>query len=159
MVCFRQLIDVLATGDLKIARQFAELIGGREEAERRNDDPFLTAIGYGLKSAILRDEPGLQRHAADLVRVTQQKKWKRFASYGTFLEALGQRDVQVMTESIQFLIKALPSACRFGIYSVADEALFLYGIGLTNLARGIWNVDLPAHPPLIPEDLLIPIGE
>lgn len=74
MVRFYELLDSLAAGDLELARQFATLIGGRTEAERRNDNPFLTAIGYGIKAAVLHDEIELQRHAADLVRVAQRKQ-------------------------------------------------------------------------------------
>lgn len=41
---------------------------------------------------------------------------------------------------------------------MADELLFFWAVGLINIARVRYGMNIPGHEPIIPEALLLPVG-
>ena len=45
-----------------------------------------------------------------------------------------------------------------GLFSLRlDRHLYVWGVGLINLARGLYGLDVHGHEPIMPEALLMPV--
>ena len=152
MLRYRDLLDVLATGDMDTARELSRLTGGRPEIEKGLCRPVDTAFGYALKG-VIEGLPDTDLWLDRFEKHCQTKQDSSFAGYASALRAIaeGSPDTDAKFDEVVTSHKRLAK----GLFSdIEDELLSVWGIGLANLARDRGLVVNPRNP-LIPEDLLI----
>lgn len=157
MFNYKELLDALASGDMDIAREFASKMGGRGEAELKNDRPFETAMGYGLKALVAGDDAAALEWFQSLEKACTHKDYVNFAGYVPFLRAIAERDSKAAEAALPAMLAGHKRECkRTGMHNgMEDEFIFVWGIGLINLAlsRGM---DITVQNPLIPNELITP---
>lgn len=157
MFNYKELLDALASGDMDIAREFAAKMGGREEAEKKNDRLFETAMGYGLKALVAGDDAAALEWFQSLEVACTRKGYTTFAGYVPFLRATAKRDSEAAQAAFPAMLAGHKRASTGrGFHSDSpDKFIFVWGIGLINLARSR-GMDITVHNPLIPNELITP---
>jgi hypothetical protein len=166
MQTFKVLFDALASGDMELAKTFANYMGGRPEVEDEFDDEFILSMGYSLKYATENDLENLKLWLPRLKDYCYNPKYKmtEFIGYPLVLEALMERDLEKANAAFKVLIEGHKKKCKsfkgpnYGYYfhDSPDADLFVWGIGLANLCRH-YGLNVQIDDPLIPEELLIPV--
>jgi len=164
MTCFAELFVALASGDMNLAQNCANLMGGRSEAEEMYDDEFVLSLGYSLKYAIENNLEKLRLWLPRLKAFCENPKnsMSEFMGYPLVFEALLERDLEKANAAFQVLVNGHKKKCKsykgpdYGPYfdDSPDADLFVWGIGLANLCR-YYGLNVQISDYLIPEELLI----
>jgi len=159
MTAYKDLLTALAAGELNLASALATIIGGRDKLEKYHDHPFDDTFGYTLKWFVLKNGPEMD-HWLELFRdVCRTKAPGGFAGYVELFEAIRHGSREEAAAALPALIRGHERMSKRGIFALtADKHLCVWGLGLVNLARGMYGLDVPAAPPLIPADLLVSLG-
>lgn len=157
MVSYTALLDALASGNMGVAAELAQLIGGRPEAETNVDNPFTESFGYSLKYIVLKDDERARGWVARLTKACVTEGFARnFKAYPHLMESLLERKAGEAQRTLPQLISdhQRESQGSGSFRGTVDEYLCMWGIGVINLCR--WRgVPVQGEPPLIPGELLI----
>jgi hypothetical protein len=156
MHTYKELYDALASGDMGVARAFAERMGGRREAEQEHDRAFEIAMGYALKAILAEDDVVALARLADLEQACQHKDYVNFAGYVPVLRAIVSRDSAAAEVAFPELLSGHRRESKGqGLFSdTEDEFLCVWGVGLLNLAHAR-GMDVKVDDPLIPMELVM----
>ena len=156
MYAYKKLLDALASGSLDMARTLAERMGGRPELERKFDTPFETAMGYALKALVLGDDAEAGKRIAAIADSCKQSGYTNLAPYGPVLKAIAERDDAALEAAFPALLAGHRRLSKgSGMFSYTDDAyLFVWGIGLLNLARSR-GMTFDIKDPLLPDELIV----
>lgn len=156
MTSYIHLFDALAVGDLQQAKEFAALMGGRHEIEKKNDHPFDYAFGYVLKAFVLNNRPDMERYCEEFCEVCRGDGNFDFAGYGEMFQAILDIDSKKAKIAVTSIVKGhLKQSKGRGVFKYNDdERLCIWGIGIVNLARH-YGLEVSPLPPLIPANLLV----
>jgi len=155
MLSYKALCNALASGDLQLANELANHMGGRNEIEREHDHPFDLAFGYVLKSFVLEDAVGIKKWLCEFKSLCDQPENADFKGYAKVSEAILVRDVEKANVGFTELLEGHKRQSKKGVFKdTEDEMLCVWGIGLVNLAH-VRGIDPKPQEPLIPADLLI----
>jgi hypothetical protein len=167
MYSFKELFCALASGDMELAKTFANHMGGRPEVEDEFDDEFMLSMGYSLKYAVENNTAELQPWLSRLKEFCYNPKheMKEFIGYPLVLEALMERNLERANLAFNVLLEGHRKKCssnkgpNYGpyFYDSPDADLFVWGIGLANLCRH-YGLAVQIHDPLIPDELVIAVG-
>ncbi len=158
MLCYQELLDALASGDMEVALMFSRLMGGREEIEREHDHLFAIAMGYTLK-AILEDKLGhINQRLYQLDQACMDREYRNFTGYPVIFRGIVNKNLNKISEGFSIILKQHAKECKPGrmFYGITDEYLYTWGIGMANLCR-YKGFDVQISDPLIPSELLIPV--
>jgi hypothetical protein len=160
MIRYKNLFDALAVGDLKLAKEFAALMGGRDDLEKEHDHPFDYAFGYVLKAFVLNVRPDMERYCQEFSNVCNKGGNTDFAGYAQMFKAILNNDRAEANKAVASIVKGhIKQSKGRGIFKgTGDEMPCMWGIGIVNLAR-YYALEVNALPPLIPADLLTPLGK
>jgi hypothetical protein len=166
MFTFKELFDVLASGDMDLAKTFANHMGGRPEVEDEFDDEFMLSMGYSLKYAVENNTAELKPWLSRLKEFCYNPKHKmtEFIGYPLVLEALMERNLERANVAFNVLLEGHKKKCSsnkepnygYYFYDSPDADLFVWGIGLANLCRH-YGLAVQIDDPLIPEELIIAV--
>jgi hypothetical protein len=145
MLAYMSLFDALAAAQFQLAVDLAQIMGGRQEIERDQDDPFTIAMGYALKETVL-DSGDIARtklngilgnpDPSDLPDEDAGFTYRDFRGYGAAFDALVARDEQAFNHALSMILDAHKRQAKKGIFrGTDDEYLCVWGVGLANLAR------------------------
>jgi len=156
MFAYQKLLDALASGDMNVARAFAERMGGRPEPEKEYDRAFEIAMGYGLKAILAGDDAAALARLYDLEQACTHKDYVNFAGYVPVLRGIVSRDSAAAEAAFPELLAGHRRESKGrGLFSDSvDEFLCVWGIGLINLA-GSRGMVIKVDDPLIPADLIV----
>lgn len=156
MIRYKNLFDALAVGDLELAKEFAALMGGRDEIEKRNDHPFDYAFGYTLKAFVLNNRSDMERYCEEFSEVCRGDGNFDFSGYAQMFRAILDNDGAAANKAVASIIKGhIKQTKGRGVFKYTDdERLCIWGIGIVNLAR-FYGLEVSASPPWIPAELLI----
>ena len=159
MLCYKNLFDALAVGDFDLAKEFASLMGGRDEIEKRNDHPFDYAFGYTLKAFVLNNRHDMERYGREFSEVCSGGGNYDFAGYAEMFHAILDNNSVAANQAVKSIVKGhIKQTKGRGVFKYTDdEHLCIWGIGIVNLARS-FGLDVSASLPWIPSDLLGLIG-
>lgn len=159
MLSRKDLFNTLAAGDFGLARELASVMGGRDAIEKEYDHPFDYAFGYTLKWFVLQNRPEMEHWTNRFRAVCQQQAPGGFAGYVELFEAIRAGSRRQAAEAVPALIQGHEKMSKGrGIFALTDDKhLCVWGIGMLNMARGLYGLDVSGAPPLIPEELLCPI--
>ena len=137
MNSYDHILDALAAGDFSLAKDFAQVIGGREAIEKENDHPFDFAFGYALKSLLLNHQTDLEYWLPIANSEVKRPDVKYFQAYVDSLYALKNKDIEAFNNAMTQLLQDHRKMCqaRGLLENTVDEALCFWGLGLVNLAR------------------------
>jgi hypothetical protein len=153
LLLWKPLLDAFAAADEQLGLAIASRMGGRTEVEEKYDHPWDRAFGAALKHGVLRE-----RDAAERIRELERETTKRVYFGSSQLVATLRSIEQEADPSAAFheLVRAHKrmSSKRGVLGLTIDAKLFMWGIGLANLARSR-GIDMAGFGPLIPDDLLM----
>jgi len=157
MLAYQDLFNALAAGEFELAGELAAVMGGRDAIEKEFDHPFDYAFGYTLKWFVLKNRPEMVHWTKRFRDVCQKKAPGGFAGYVELFEAILADSNRQAAEAMPLLIKGHEKMSKGrGIFALTnDKYLCIWGIGMVNLARGVYGLDVSAAPPLIPAELLV----
>lgn len=155
MTSYIQLFNALAVGDFELSKEFAALMGGRDEIEKRNDHPFDYAFGYALKAFVLNNRPDMERYGEEFSEVCCSDGNLDFSGYADMFRAILDNDSAAANQAVKSIVKGhIKQTKGRGVFkNTDDERLCIWGIGIVNLARH-YGLEVSASPPWIPADLL-----
>lgn len=155
MLAYKSIFDALAACEFDLAKNFAMVIGGRDKMEKYFDHPFDYAMGYTLKSIVLQDVEMMDKWSRDFTMVSTKKGNSNFSGYASMFIAIKDKDNNKAREALDEIVKGhIKLSKGRGVFKdTEDELLCVWGLGIVNLARYL-GLDVPAHPPLIPDDLI-----
>lgn len=134
ILCYKELFDALATGDMGLSQEYAEFLGGRPEIEKEFDHPFDIALGYALKAIVLETEDVVARLAAFRDQLSKKGN-KSFKGFVEAFEAIHHRDKYAFETGLNEIVRCYPHL-RKGVFDHSlDAHLCVWGIGLINLAK------------------------
>lgn len=105
MIRYKNLFDALAVGDFELAREFAALMGGRDEIEKRNDHPFDYAFGYALKAFVLNNRPDMERYSGEFRDICRGGGNFDFAGYAEIFQAILDEDSAAANQAVKSIVK------------------------------------------------------
>lgn len=161
ILTLRVLTTTLAVGEISLTRELALLMSGREDIDPLETFPIFVSMDLCFRGALLRTLEAQPKEVRKLVRQTGWKKYNGLRGYGTIVQAIVNHDAAMATEGLKDIEEGISKGWETHavIYdSPTDRFLCTWGLGMANLAR-LRGLDVPAIPPLIPEDLLIPLKE
>lgn len=155
MLAYKQLFCALASGDMGLSCELANMMGGRTDIEAEHDHPFDKALGYALKSAVLSDERQSQ-HLEVLERICSDKDNLDFAGYYRALAALANGDENEGNKALKDIVKAHKKQSKGrGVFAGSeDEVLCVWGIGIANLLSHN-GLTVECASELLPKQLVI----
>lgn len=158
MIVYQELLDALAAGDLRLAREFAGNMGGREKIEKELDHPFDRTLGYTLKSFVSNDKTGMELWSKEFLDLCRRKKYVSDIGYANMFKAILEENEQDANKALAEIAKGHKRLSRgSGRFSdTEDEVLCVWGLGMANLAR-MYGLKVESNDPLIPADLLIEV--
>jgi hypothetical protein len=156
MLAYKELFNVLAIGDIELARSLARHMGGRDELERQHDHPFDRAIGYCLKAFVLGNRAEMKQRLVEFANECDEKDNKDFRGYVQVFEAILEGNVAKAKAGFVELLKGHRRQCKGnGVFRFTlDQDLCVWGLGMANLARH-YGLNVHIDDPLIPSELLI----
>lgn len=155
MLSYKALLDALAASDLRLAKELALRMGGRNDIEREYDHPFDLSFGYALKSFVLEDASGMRTWLDAFKLQCERPENADFKGYVTVLKAILDGSTEKVSAGFVEILQGHRQQSKAGglFNDTEDEMLCVWGIGLANLShvRG-----LPTGPQeaLIPSQLL-----
>lgn len=156
MIAYKALFNSLAAGNIELSKSLASHMGGRSEIEKKYDNPFDCALGYALKSFTEDNHTEMLYWTEKISDVCKEKGNIDFQGYAQMFKAMLEGDETLGNKGIQTIIKGHKNQIKGrGLFrNSEDEALCVWGIGITNLARS-HGVIIQGVSPLIPDELLI----
>jgi hypothetical protein len=153
MLSYKPLFNALASGDFKLARELAMVMGGREKIESEYDHPFDSSLGYALKALVL-DASDQEEKIAQFNAIVNEPGNKDFVGYAEAFEAIQNKDVKQFVLALQAVILGHKNQCKGnGVFKgTEDEVLCVWGVGLVNLAKSK-GLEAALDDPLIPASL------
>jgi hypothetical protein len=157
MITYQNLFDLLASADFDLARDLALAMGGRDLIEKKNDHPFDYAFGYVLKAFVLRDRSETERRLGIFKEVCERKAPGGFSGYCELFEDMLSGNSSRSAKSVEALVRGHEKMSKGkGIFALRnDKYLCVWGIGMVNMARALYALQVPSASPLIPDDLLV----
>jgi hypothetical protein len=156
MLCYKEVYDAVAAGDIAVATSLASQMGGRDELERIHDHPFDYAMGYTIRALVLDQQNDARTWNARLAAECDGSQGRDFGGYPQFFNALLARDLAAANAALGRVVEGhrRQSKGRGVFKGKLDELLCVWGIGVANLARAR-GLAVDGEPPLIPNELLL----
>jgi hypothetical protein len=155
MARYQELLDTFASGNFNAAKELADRLGGRPAVEEECDRNFEISIGYALKAILAEDDVAALSRLEDLELACAHSDYVNFTGYVPALHAIVRRDRRALEEAFPELLAGHRRESKGnGLFSGGvDEFLFVWGVGLLNLAR--WRgTEAEISDPLIPAALV-----
>ncbi len=155
MLSYKALLDALAAGDMRLAKELAKHMGGRDEIEREHDHPFDLSFGYVLKSFVLDDAAGMKKWLGEFKSQCDHSEYADFRGCSKVFEAILDRSAEKANAGLAELLEGHRRQSKAGgvFKDTEDEMLCVWGVGLANLARAR-GISAKPQEPLIPAALL-----
>ncbi|EKK02631.1 hypothetical protein RBSH_02046 [Rhodopirellula baltica SH28] len=135
LIRYQSVLDALAVGRFDLADRFATLLRGRESLDRSQVHKFDRMIAYSLL-AVLGHDPNSADHTANFIDYCSAKGNQSYTGYAVALDAIRQRDSQLLLDGLNAIIKSHRRLASSGIFNLkADELLCVWGLAICNLAR------------------------
>lgn len=155
---YREMMHMLAGGDLASAREFAAKMGYRREYDEKHSHPFGIAFGQGIRHVVLQQPAEARPFLEEADRMCGTKKGFWTHGYTHILQACLDGDLAMANRALREIVDGHPRELkRGGMFE--DDLIHLclchWGVAVANLARGIYDLPVDAIPPLIPAELLI----
>lgn len=148
------LFNALAVGDRTLAERFVER-WKTHPLPKRGGHAFSRLIAHALYR-VVTDHPEADARVADFEQHFAAGKDKASRGYATVLRGIVNRDTALTDSGLTELLKGHKRlSSGSGMFALTvDKDLYVWGVGLANLARMKGLAVDPAHP-LIPTALLI----
>lgn len=156
MMSYKALLNALASGNERLAKDLAERMGGRTDIEKEYDRPFDLAFGYALKNIVLSDLASAVQWVDALEVACEGSENTDFAGYAIVLRMiLSVNQAGANAGLVNVITGHKQQGNGKGLFKdTEDELLCVWGIAVANLAR-MRGVQVDPIEPLIPADLLI----
>jgi hypothetical protein len=133
---YQWLFDALAGADMALAHQYAKMLGGRSEIEKREDMEFTQSMAYALKHVVLKSSDILTNDAIKRLELaTENKSNLDFRGFPMVYRALVSGDTELLNAGFKALLEGHQRQAKGkGFFRFTlNEPIFLWGIGLANL--------------------------
>ncbi len=151
------LFYALAAADFEIARELARKLGVTDKIDKKIDHPFNRAFGYTFKYIVLDDFTNADPWLQEFKKQCEKKVHMDWKSKADMFEAIMSGDINKANSAMEAEIRSHERMAKRGrIKGTLEEVLSVAGIALVNLARH-YGLNVSAIPPLLPEDLLVPV--
>lgn len=156
MMSYKALLNVLASGDENLAKEFAAKMGGRSYLEKEYDRAFDIDFGYALKSILLSDFTSAGQWVDALDAACKDSENTDFVGYAKVLRAILSANHADANAGLAQVVAGHKRQCvGKGLFKdTEDELLCVWGVAVANLAR-MRGVKVQPIEPLIPGDLLV----
>ena len=112
--------------------------------------------GTAIKAAV-QVEPGALAVALLVMAKTAEKE-KMLVGILQFLTAVDNRDTAAAEAAVLQMAEDHKKRMKRGVFLYElDQHLYVWGVGLINLARGLYGMDVHGHEPIMPDALLMPV--
>jgi len=143
----------LAVGDRALVDEVASVVGGRAALERDHDHPWDRSLGYALKAIWMGTDPG------DHLEQFRRRCVKADIGIHTILSGICEWDPERVRDGFEQALKGHRRLSSVGgrWALTPQELVFLWGLGLLNLARAK-GVPVEVESDMMPAELQRPMG-
>lgn len=152
----REIYLPLAAGTFELAISLAKLIGGRPDLEKACSNPFVRNIGYTLKYVVLKNAESAWE-SLEKFKPICAKEGKAYQPFAPIFEGILKGDAASVSEHFVQLLKGHRRICG-NLHPIMDRHIAICPLGLINLARGMYGLDVEVKNDLVPQDLIVDVG-
>ena len=152
MVSYRCLLSTLAACNFHLSYALAEKMNKRDSLTREIDGAFAYHFGRALHAFVLKDTIQMHKWAKLFHATCSTKRFGCHRGYAEMLNALILNDADKANAAMQIIVSGHKKGGLFR--GTEDELLCIWGIGIANLARHYYGINVYPVGPLIPDDLL-----
>jgi hypothetical protein len=156
----RDVLDAMAAGAWPEAAAMAAHLLTDLPSRLKGVSPLIRVMGRAVLDCAMGNLVGLAGSAANF-RDHCRSADRNFIGFAEMLQAIASVDSAAAQRALPVLVenhRALSVRYRALWYDLPDDRLLcIWGLALVNAARR-QGLPVPAAPPVIPDDLLVPIG-